>query len=71
MAARKTAADKKAAEVAAKAAAKAVNNLTPQDAHNLLNLINRVQVQGIQEAQYVSYIAQKLASIKGDFTPEA
>lgn len=45
--------------------------LSGQDAHNIIQLLNRVQVQGIQEAQFLSYIATKLNQIKADFSPEA
>ena len=38
--------------------------LTPQDAHNLIQLLNRVQVQGTQEATVLAVLAGKLDVIK-------
>jgi hypothetical protein len=45
--------------------------LTDREAFNLLQLLNRVQTKGIQEAQFLGYIAHKLDAIRADFTPEA
>jgi hypothetical protein len=39
-------------------------NLTGQEAHNTLMLLNRVQTTGIQEAMVLGLIAQKLEKIK-------
>ena len=44
--------------------------LTQQDAHNILMLLNRVQTKGIQEAQVLGYLANKLNTLRGAFTPE-
>lgn len=38
--------------------------LTPQDAHNLLVLLNRVTATGVTEAQIVTVLAAKLTKFK-------
>lgn len=43
-------------------------SLTPEDAHNLIVLLNRVSTTGVQEAMLLAILAQKLSGIKGTFT---
>lgn len=44
--------------------------LTSQDAHNILQLLNRVQTTGIQEAQVLGILAHKLTLIRGPLKEE-
>ncbi len=41
-----------------------VPEITAQDAHNLIQLLDRVQTQGIQEAMVLGILANKLQAIK-------
>jgi hypothetical protein len=41
--------------------------LTPEDAHNVLILLDRVTVTGVNESMLLGVLAQKLARIKGKF----
>jgi hypothetical protein len=41
-----------------------VPELTAQDCHNIVQLLNRVQTNGIQEAQVLLHVAGKLSSMK-------
>ena len=43
--------------------------LTQEDAHNLIVLLNRVQVTGISEAKLLGILATKLEKIKGSYVP--
>ena len=67
--ARKTAASQaKAVADAAKQAA--LQQVNPQDAHNILVLLDRVQTTGHREATLLAVLAQKLTLIKGSYTGE-
>ncbi len=59
---KQTAAQKRAAT-----AAQAALALTPQEAHNLLQFLDRVSPKGIQESVVYVHLAKKLNSIKGTF----
>jgi hypothetical protein len=63
--AKPTAAQKKALEEAQANAARLT--LTPEDAHNILVLLNRVTTTGTQEAMLLAVLAQKLAALKGAY----
>ncbi|MAG24812.1 hypothetical protein CMI47_04460 [Candidatus Pacearchaeota archaeon] len=41
--------------------------LTAQDAHNILMLLNRAETKGIQEAQVLLHVCGKLDAIRGNF----
>ena len=47
----------------------AVPELTAQDCHNLIQLLNRVQTNGIQEAQVLLFCVNKLDAIKKALDP--
>ena len=68
--ARKTAAERKAIQRAAIDAADKALALTPQDAHNILVLLDRVPTKGHTEATLLAILAQKLKQIKGAFKGE-
>jgi len=50
-----------------KAVANAVPVITPEDASNLIVLLNRVTVTGVQEAMCLGVLGNKLQLIKGNF----
>ena len=43
--------------------------LSAQDCHNIVQLLNRVQTNGIQEAQVLLSVAQKLAQMRQHLDP--
>jgi len=45
-------------------------DLTQQDAHNLLILMQRTPTNGLQESQLMTGLALKLQELKGDFNPQ-
>ena len=46
-----------------------VPELNAQDCHNIVQLLNRVQTNGIKEAQVLLHVAGKLAAIKNALDP--
>lgn len=57
----------RAAAKAAKAALEARTTITPEDAHNTIILLNRVQTTGMQEAALLVTLGQKFHTIKGSY----
>jgi hypothetical protein len=57
-------------EKAQAAAAVASRTVTPEEAFNLLVLLNRVTVTGNSEVMTTAILTQKLRNIQGDFTGE-
>ena len=63
-------ATQRAIEAAATAATEeAAITISDQDAHNLLVLLDRVPVTGVQEATLMALLATKLRNIRGQYTP--
>ena len=48
-----------------------VPEFTAQDYHNIVQLLNRVQTNGIQEAQVLLYVAGKCAKAKDAMDPNS
>jgi hypothetical protein len=61
--AKQTAADR----AALKQAAEEAQALLPEDAANLLVLLDRVQTKGVQEASVLAICAHKLTVLKGNY----